>query len=340
MRNAQDANLDALIRVIESIQDRIKRDGVTIGANETRTRDALINPLLRALGWGDSSVLTPEYLIRYGSGTADYGLADYALHAPGGRGHPVALIEAKRMREDLTDDHRDQVFYYAETKESVRYAVLTNGDCWEFYEIVGDAWPRLILDVSIRRESARNCAARFSLLRQNPADFEALGLLGNSRGGSIGNTLVWLGAALVVGGASGYIRGVTVTRIVCDSVAIVGAAAVGLVVVALAIAILRYVICNRNWRISLLESWRRLWRIGARKALIWLSVVLVAGAVAGYVTGVQTAQPACDALATLGTLVLWTLGIAVVVAIVWAMAGSSSRPARRASSRGRRRPRR
>ena len=35
------------------------------------------------------------------------------------------------MDEDLSNDHRSQVFTYAKNRKSVKYAGLTNGDCWE-----------------------------------------------------------------------------------------------------------------------------------------------------------------------------------------------------------------
>ena len=81
-----------LVSVIESLQEQIKRDHATIGANETRTRNTLIDPLLKALGWADSSVITPEYLIRYGPRAV---VADYALHAPGQRAQPIAFIRGE-----------------------------------------------------------------------------------------------------------------------------------------------------------------------------------------------------------------------------------------------------
>ncbi len=58
-------DLDALIAVIESLQGRIKRDHATIGLDETRTRTALIDPLLNALGWDTAhpSMVIPEYRI-------------------------------------------------------------------------------------------------------------------------------------------------------------------------------------------------------------------------------------------------------------------------------------
>ena len=43
--------LDDLVSVIETLQQRIREHGATLRENETRTRMALINPLLTALSW-------------------------------------------------------------------------------------------------------------------------------------------------------------------------------------------------------------------------------------------------------------------------------------------------
>ena len=43
-------DIEALTEVINRIKDRIKQDR-HVGRNETRTRNALIDPLLNALGW-------------------------------------------------------------------------------------------------------------------------------------------------------------------------------------------------------------------------------------------------------------------------------------------------
>ena len=169
------AGLDALVSVIETLQERIRRDHATIGSNETRTRRELIDPVLGALGWVDSSVVTPEYLVRYGPGGGDYRVADYALHAPGQRAQPIAFIEAKRMREDLTDDHRDQAFTYAYIRDTARYVGLTNGDCWEFYEAGEDRF-RCILDISIRDESALHCAEQLRWFERGTGGFEGMGI--------------------------------------------------------------------------------------------------------------------------------------------------------------------
>ena len=148
------ANIDALVRVIEELQDRIKSH-TKIRFNETRTRDDLIKPLLSALGWEGPSVITSEYSITRGFRPKR---ADYALHEPDQTKHPIAFIEAKRMNADLTDNHIQQVLGYARSRESVKYFGLTNGDQWVFYNVSDVNRP--VLDVSIRGQSAHSCAVQ------------------------------------------------------------------------------------------------------------------------------------------------------------------------------------
>ena len=155
-------DLDALIGVIEALQERIKRDHTTIGSNEIRTRTALIDPLLNALGWdtANPSMVIPEYPA--GDGAADYALLKIAQS---GQPQPIAFIEAKRLNEDLRP-HRAQALAYANIA-TVRYAGLTNGDRWELYEVFKEAPldERRTLNVSIACESAIDCAVKLQVLR-------------------------------------------------------------------------------------------------------------------------------------------------------------------------------
>ena len=66
--------LDDLVAVIETLKVRIQQHQGSLQSNEIRTRTALIDPLLTALGWdvADPNLVTPEYDV---SGKrADYGL--------------------------------------------------------------------------------------------------------------------------------------------------------------------------------------------------------------------------------------------------------------------------
>ena len=66
--------LDELMECIDLLQERMRSHRDTLRENETRTRMALIDPMLRALGWdvSDPAAVTPEY--KGGGGWADYAL--------------------------------------------------------------------------------------------------------------------------------------------------------------------------------------------------------------------------------------------------------------------------
>ena len=81
-------------------------------------------------------------------------LADYALHQQDNPGRLIAFIEAKKLRDDLTDGDRDQVLGYAKER-NVQHFILTNGDQWELYE---KDKPRPICTLSIRNQQASECA--------------------------------------------------------------------------------------------------------------------------------------------------------------------------------------
>ena len=165
-----DVTLESLIRAIGSLQETIRRDGdlsrPKTGASEYRTRTFLIDPLLSALGWNNPSVLTQEYVVNYqeyaknraiGNKSFRPRLADYALHQQDNPGRLIAFIEAKKMRDDLTDGDRDQVLGYAKER-NVQHFILTNGDQWELYE---KDKPRPICTLSIAISRHRNAPVCF-----------------------------------------------------------------------------------------------------------------------------------------------------------------------------------
>ena len=165
-RNVPDArhstDLDALARVIETLKQRIEHHGGAIGSNEIRTRTALVDPLLNALGWDttDPAMVIPEYAA--GGGVADYALLKVM---PDENAPVIAFIEAKRLHEPL-ESHRAQMLTYA-NMSGVKYAGLTNGDRWELYEVFKEAplHERRIVDVSLLHEPAIDCAVQLLPLK-------------------------------------------------------------------------------------------------------------------------------------------------------------------------------
>ena len=87
-------DLDRLAKLIETLKTRIEKHENTLRDNEIRTRMALIDPLLQALGWepGDPAVVAPEYDV--GADGRGRGRVDYAL-LQDGNPRTIAIIEAK-----------------------------------------------------------------------------------------------------------------------------------------------------------------------------------------------------------------------------------------------------
>ena len=151
--------LDDLVTAIQTVQQRIRDHGTSLSQNEYRTRLALIDPILNALGWdvSDPKLVMPEYQV--GSGRADYALL-------GEDGKPQAFIEAKRLGEMAeASRHETQLFTYAVT-QGVRYAALTDGNRWIFDNLSArfSGGESRLLDVTISKELAHQCALKLLLL--------------------------------------------------------------------------------------------------------------------------------------------------------------------------------
>ena len=149
--------LDELITVIETLKQRITDHGAILQDNETRSRMALIDPLLHVLGWDttDPFLVIPEY-------DAGGGQVDYALL--GKKGGPTAVIEAKRLGEPL-QKYRHKMIRYAKDAR-INCAGITDGDQWELYDISprGALQERRILDLQISASPPYQTALNLLLL--------------------------------------------------------------------------------------------------------------------------------------------------------------------------------
>ena len=148
--------LQPLVSTIETIKERIATHGTVLRQNETRTRMALIDPLLGALGWdtSDPALATSEY--RTG------GWADYALI--GVRNKPAAIIEAKRLGS-VVENHLEQAVGYC-IQEGIAYAGVTDGNHWQLYRTFEPVplVEKLVLDISIADTLAHEAAFKLLLL--------------------------------------------------------------------------------------------------------------------------------------------------------------------------------
>lgn len=161
--------LNDLVQTIETLQERISAHGSFIGDYESRTRVALIDPMLCALGWDVSDPRLVHIEPRTANGWADYALMD--------RTTPVIFVEAKKLAE--RDIPIQQTVGYAvsqniQHRSTVRYCASTNGDRWEVYDIIAQ---ESVMSVSLSREDAPKCALKLlglwrdSLLSNGLLDF-------------------------------------------------------------------------------------------------------------------------------------------------------------------------
>ena len=106
--------------------------------NEAQTKQAVILPILRCLGWDDANPneCFPEYTMRSRSrskspnstsGRVDYALCRTDTNPP----RPLIFIEAKSLGR-IDDEGEEQLFHYA-YNEGAQLLILTDGDVWHFY---------------------------------------------------------------------------------------------------------------------------------------------------------------------------------------------------------------
>ena len=143
--------LDGLQRVIENLRNMIEAHGNYLSGNETRTRQVLIDPLLRELGWDVSNPNSVELEHKVGPQWADYALMS--------NGHPLAVIEAKKLDSDLGEHEIVQALVYA-NQANIPYMIVTDGDKWGMYEVFkpGKLEDRQLMKLDLSQQPAHNNA--------------------------------------------------------------------------------------------------------------------------------------------------------------------------------------
>ena len=125
---AQESILRATLEeAIKTARLRLLNHDKYLGGDETRTRVLIIDEVLKGLGW---KVTDPEQVRLEHRDNGNK--MDYVLMKE--RGRYLAVIEAKRSRDALTDGHRRQASGYA-TELGSKYAALTNGARWEAWKM-------------------------------------------------------------------------------------------------------------------------------------------------------------------------------------------------------------
>lgn len=120
-----------LSRVLEEVRKRVIAYG-SKAMNEQNTKTALIDPVLRALGWcvGDLEEVSQEYKRKPQDKPVDYAL--FLLRTP------KLFLEAKALGQNL-DDRKwaGQIMGYAAVA-GVKWTVITNGDEYRIYNACVD----------------------------------------------------------------------------------------------------------------------------------------------------------------------------------------------------------
>ena len=119
--------LDSLLSLVEKLRERIDNHRDDLSKNETLTRYALIDPLLRELGWDteDPALVMPECKVSDKSKDR----VDYALL---GNGNTIMVIEAKSLGTPLKEALA-KAFNYRQ-KMDARYFSVTDGQHWEIHD--------------------------------------------------------------------------------------------------------------------------------------------------------------------------------------------------------------
>ncbi len=101
--------------------------------DEPATRQFVVLPILRALGWDDRNLKTLEVLPESRTDPENNKRikVDYALRH---EGRPLILVECKRWRENIeeSEEHHEQLAKYI-FQRGVDLGILTNGKTWHFY---------------------------------------------------------------------------------------------------------------------------------------------------------------------------------------------------------------
>ena len=153
--------LENLLTLIEKLRERIDSHGNALRQSEALTRYALIDPLLRELGWDteDPDVVVPEY-------SSGGGRVDYALLVDG---RPVMMVEAKKLGTSLQDGRKQAVEYAMDDIDiKARYFSVTDGSCWAIYDTNKPANDMIAASFGLKNTSAADaCLKALALWRSN-----------------------------------------------------------------------------------------------------------------------------------------------------------------------------
>ena len=126
-------NRDELEKTITSVRGRIASHSDRLKDDEMITRVALVDPILRVLGWdvADLSRVEVEHNYSRGAESVDYALWANPLSRQQPPVKPTGFVEAKKLEDSLQySDRKGQVDKY---RYYTKFVILTDGDLWKIY---------------------------------------------------------------------------------------------------------------------------------------------------------------------------------------------------------------
>lgn len=117
-----------LVETLEQVKHSAKQHEGKLRKNEATTRAALIDPVIRALGWDTANPEMVEFERYYRDTKLDYALSDRS-------GEVRIIVEAKALMENLNDDKIfTKILSYGITYK-IPNVFLTDGIIWKHYKL-------------------------------------------------------------------------------------------------------------------------------------------------------------------------------------------------------------
>ena len=120
--------LNNVAEILNQAKNSATRYGAMLSANEAATRAALIDPILRTLGW-DTANTDMVQVEKYSNATRDR--ADYALYD--NNGAIRVIVEAKSLGTNLDDPRIEQTLLAYTRAFQPKDMFLTDGLVWKHF---------------------------------------------------------------------------------------------------------------------------------------------------------------------------------------------------------------
>ena len=128
-------DMEQLTRTIGLVRKNINEQPDYDKFNEARTREAIVAPILGAIGWNvaNFSLVDVEYSVHGGEGRRKVDYALWSKSAPRGtqQDKPVTLLEAKGVEQNLNEESVVRSIRHYAFESGVSHVILTNGKIWQ-----------------------------------------------------------------------------------------------------------------------------------------------------------------------------------------------------------------